>query len=147
MKRINLFLLVAISLGLVFSSCKSRQKVVAIPNAHVEATEKPDYPVVEEVEYDANASNTRNETFSLSEGDETSFYKRFHVVVGSFGMKDNALKLSYTLKREGNNAIVVQNQNEMYRVIIASYNDYNEAHNKINRIRNRFPDAWVLRQK
>ncbi len=145
MKKINLFLWIIAGFGLTFTSCKSRQRLVNIPNAHVEAKENTDYTKSKKSsEY---AINTRDESFRLSDGDKTTFTKKFHVVVGSFGIKDNALTLSYTLKREGNNSIVVQNENEMYRVIIASYNDYNEAHSKINRIRNRFPDAWVLRQK
>ncbi len=145
MKKIKLLLLITISLVLILTSCKSRQKLVNIPNAHVEAKEKTTNS--NNNKNNEYAANTRNESFHLSDGDETSFYKKFHVVVGSFGIKNNALKLSYTLKKEGNNSIVVQNDNEMYRVVISSYDDYDAAHNKISRIRNRFPDAWVLCQK
>jgi prophage antirepressor-like protein len=51
------------------------------------------------------------------------------------------------LKSEGNKALVVINEKGMYRVLIASYNDYDQAHVRIKQISNRFPDAWVLVQK
>ena len=72
---------------------------------------------------------------------------KYHVVVGSFKNQSNAKGLQRTLNSEGNNAFIVVNEQGMYRVIINSYNDYNQAHARINDLQNRFPDAWVLIQK
>ena len=87
------------------------------------------------------------EFFSLVEGESTSMKYKYHVVVGSFGKQENAKGLQSTLKSEGNQALVVVNEKGMYRVLIASYNDYNQAHVRIKQIANRFADAWVLVQK
>jgi hypothetical protein len=35
----------------------------------------------------------------------------------------------------------------MFRVLIASFNEYTQARERINQINTRFPDAWVLVQK
>ena len=90
---------------------------------------------------------TRNESFSLSSGDASAFKSKYHVVVGSFKSIDNAKGLQSTLVKEGNKALVVVNEQGMYRVLMSSFNDYGMAHNFINNIKDRFPDAWVLVQK
>jgi len=92
---------------------------------------------------------TRSENFRLAEGEKASgvIGKKYHVVVGSFKSRDNAKGLQTTLAAEGNEAVVVINEQGMYRVFIASYDTYGEARTCINRIANRFPDAWVLTVK
>ncbi len=154
MKRISLILGI-VSLGLVFmlSACKSRQKLVYIPYSDVEAigvdeetVEVPTEPETEIIN-EGTEQETLKETFNLAEGNENSFDKTYHVVVGSFGIKNNAINLKNILLKEGNDALVVQNEQGMFRVIIASYEDYNSAHNKISKIEKRFADSWVLCQK
>jgi cell division protein FtsN len=67
--------------------------------------------------------------------------------VGSFKSQTNAKGLQSTLLSEGNKAIIVINEQGWYRVLIASYNEYAQARTKINQIKTRFADAWVLVQK
>lgn len=81
------------------------------------------------------------------ETNTAAFNKKFLVVVGSFGVQNNAKNLQRTLNSEGNSAIVVVNEQGMFRVLIASYDEYAQARNRISQISNRFPDAWVLIQK
>jgi cell division protein FtsN len=69
------------------------------------------------------------------------------VVVGSFKSQTNAKGLQNTLNSEGNKALVVINEQGMYRVIIASFNEYSQAKSRIAQIQERFADAWVLVQK
>lgn len=131
------------------TSCKSKQKVVNISGSDIEAAEtKPvtQPVVVEEIE---SKETTRGEKFNLADGETNSaaFNKKFHVVVGSFGVQNNAKNLQRTLNSEGNSAIVVVNEQGMFRVLIASYDEYALARNRISQISNRFPDAWVLIQK
>ncbi len=133
------------------TSCKSKQKVTEISGANVEATAKTNTQgtaaatttTTEEVE------KTRNEKFSLAEGETNSaaFNNKYHVVVGSFSIQQNAKNLQRTLNSEGNSAIVVVNEQGMYRVLIASFNEYSQARERINQINTRFPDSWVLVQK
>jgi len=152
-----------IALGFVVlatTSCKTKQKITTIPSgANVEATapksvsstttqkqvvtdQVESAPVVYEKEV------TRNESFTLLDGQNADALKyKYHVVVGSFSKQENAKGLQSTLNAEGNKSIIVVNEKGMYRLLIASFNDYNQAHVRIKEIANRFPDAWVLVQK
>lgn len=145
----RIFMMLAVVM-LVATSCKTKQKVTEISGANVPAastatTVAP--PVVTEQPAVNEPEVTRNETFTLSDGDAASMKYKYHVVVGSFKNQANAKGLQSTLVNEGNKAIVVVNEAAWYRVIIASFNGYNEAHLKINQIKDRFADAWVLVQK
>lgn len=152
-KILGLMLFSVILLGV--SSCKTKQKVETISGAMIDATSKTN-DAASASRAATNVANAtpeaeviRNEKFSLTDGgsNSTTFYKKYHVVVGSFSQKQNAINLQKTLINEGNNALVVQNESGMYRVIISSYDEYNQAKYKITQINNRFPDAWVLMQK
>ncbi len=151
MKKTIRFFLVAAIVALTASACKSKQKVAEIPTgANIEATAPttvvnpvttPSAPVVSEPEV------TRNESFKLTDGDQNALRFKYHVVVGSFSKQTNAKGLQSTLNSEGNNAIIVVNEQGMFRVLIASFNEYSQARTRINQIKSRFPDAWVLVQK
>lgn len=148
-----------IALGFVVlatTSCKTKQKIATIPSgANVEATAPKlvsSTTVAEPVEAAApvvyEKEVTRNESFTLVDGQNADALKyKYHVVVGSFSKQENAKGLQSTLNAEGNKSIIVVNEKGMYRLLIASFNDYNQAHVRIKEISNRFPDAWVLVQK
>ena len=158
MKRtIRLIIALAIVM-MATSACKSKQKIVEIPaGSNIEAKSAPKAaevtptPVPKENVAKEVVSNvpevTSNESFSLVAGESSSMNYKYHVVVGSFSKQENAKGLQSTLKSEGNNALIVVNEKGMYRVLIASFNDYKEAHARIKQIANRFPDAWVLVKK
>lgn len=95
----------------------------------------------------AKPAVTRNENFTLVNGESAALKNKYHVVVGSFSKAENAQGLQTALKGEGKNALVVKNETGMFRVLIASFNDYYKAHDYIKQIGTRFPDAWVLVQK
>ena len=152
-----------IALGIVVmatSACKTKQKVAQIPaGANIEATT----PVVvnptptenevssapQAVPSYSGAEVTRNENFSLAEGETNSdvLKYKYHVVVGSFTSQTNAKELRSKLNLEGNKALVVLNAGGWFRVLIASFNEYPQARARITQITNRFPDAWVLVRK
>ena len=149
MKKIFGFLLMAAIIGFSTTSCKSKQKVVEISGSDNSATETKatTQPVV--VNQVESNERTINESFKLADGETNSdaFNRKYHVVVGSFSVQSNARNLQRTLNNEGNAAIVVVNQQGMYRVLIASYDEYAQARARINQINTRFPDAWVLMQR
>jgi cell division protein FtsN len=154
-------LCMVLSLTTIFMlSCKSKQSVTEIPqgaNIPAATTNQPAaQPVTQPesniVKIDENISFEivpRDEKFSLAEGEKNvnAFNKKYHVVVGSFKSQDNAKGLQRTLNTQGNDALIVVNEQGMFRVLIESFDDYREAHAKINRIKTDFPDAWVLIQK
>ena len=95
-------------------------------------------PVVEEKEV------TRAEKFEvIEEQKDVVVLKKYHVVIGSFGNKDNALRLQGQMKPQYE-PIIVRNEKGMYRVLLMTYDTYKEAKTKITEIREQFPDAWVL---
>jgi len=150
MKNVMRILMVLAVVLVAGTSCKSKQKITEISGGNIPAVNNNTStstspvvtaPVVTEPEV------TRNEVFTLSEGDQSAMKFKYHVVVGSFKSQSNAKGLQTTLVGEGNKAIVVINEQGMYRVLIASYNEYMQARTKINEIKSRFADAWVLVQK
>ena len=150
-KIVGMFLMAAIVLA-GSTSCKSKQKVTEISGANVEATAKTNTAAATASTTATAATETektRNEKFSMAEGETNTaaFNSKYHVVVGSFSIQQNAKNLQRTLNSEGNNALVVVNEQGMFRVLIASFNEYTQARERINQINTRFPDAWVLVQK
>ena len=150
-KILGMFLMAAIVLA-GSTSCKSKQKVTEISGANVEATAKTNTAAATASTTTTAATETektRNEKFSMAEGETNTaaFNSKYHVVVGSFSIQQNAKNLQRSLNSEGNNALVVVNEQGMFRVLIASFNEYTQARERINQINTRFPDAWVLVQK
>jgi cell division protein FtsN len=166
-KTIRLTLALAVVM-IGVSSCKTKQKIAEIPaGANIEATTPKTTPkttvTTPPVTYnddkvvtngDKAVTNevkepevTRNENFSLVDGDKDALTYKYYVVVGSFTKQTNAKGLQTSLINEGNKAIIVINEKSMYRVLISAFNDYNLAHARIREISTRFPDAWVLVQK
>jgi cell division protein FtsN len=149
-KTIQLILVVAVVL-FATSACKSKQKITEIPAGAKKTATAPKpvtpAPVVAAPVKVSEPEVVRNENFSLVDGEKDALKFKYHVVVGSFTKQVNAQGLQKTLNSEGNKALIVINEKGMYRVLIASFNDYNQAHVKIKEIANRFADAWVLVQK
>jgi len=145
--------LILVSAVVIFAgtACKTQQKVVTVPSgAKITATAPKPVAVAPETVTQPTVSEpekVRNENFSLVDGEKDALRFKYHVVVGSFSKKENAQGLQKNLVSEGNKAIIVVNEKGMYRVLISSFNDYNQAHARIREISNRFPDAWVLVQK
>ncbi|HRZ97234.1 MAG TPA: SPOR domain-containing protein [Paludibacter sp.] len=145
-KGVRLFFMTA-TIVLAFTACKSKQKIASIPGGNIPATTETTTTTVPQTDPNAGVEVTRNESFKLSDGDADLLKFKYHVVVGSFKSQTNAKGLQTTLVNEGNKAFVVVNEQGMYRVLVASYNVYSEARTKINQIKDRFADAWVLVQK
>ena len=115
---------------------------VFVPAPVVEPTpepkEEPKVEVVEEKEV------TRAEKFEvIEEQKDVVVLKKYHVVIGSFGNKDNALRLQAQMRPQYE-PIIVRNDKGMYRVLLMTYDTYNEAKTKITEVRTQFADAWIL---
>ncbi len=156
MKKVFILTLLSITI-LSLNSCKSKQQVTTIPAAYVTASsdtvpsstpEVTPAPVVS-TPVSSQPEEVRDEKFELDkeENNTQAINQKYHVVVGSFKNRDNAKGLQNSLNNEGNEVTIVVNEHGMYRVLIASYNEYQQAREKINQISSRFPDAWVLTQK
>ena len=115
---------------------------VFVPTPIVEPQPEPEpTPAPEAVE---EKEITRAEKFEvIEEQKDVVVLKKYHVVIGSFGNKDNALRLQGQMKPQYE-PIIVRNEKGMYRVLLMTYDTYKEAKTKIVEIREQFPDAWVL---
>lgn len=151
----NLMIISVAVIALSATSCKTNQ------NAYKAAYEKAK-------EKEVVTTPTENETFEVVEVKRTQTthapvqvekvtgvtesdvagLKRWNIVVGSFKNKTNAEGLKAQMIEAGYPAILAQNTQGMYRVIVASFNDRESAAEKRNQIREkyapRFNDIWLL---
>lgn len=149
--------------ALAFSSCKSsesaykkayekaKQQELADASAANTTTEAP-AEVVTPVETapvaPVSSAPVREEKVELVSGNGL---KAYSVVCGSFGVKSNAEGLKSQMDNEGYNAKVVYNaQNNMYRVIVESYDTHEEAARARDAFKAKYPNrkdfqgAWLL---
>ena len=149
--------------ALAFSSCKSsesaykkayekakQQELADASNAST-STEAP-AEVVTPVETvpvaPVSSAPVREEKVELVSGEGLRAYS---VVCGSFGVKSNAEGLKAQMDNEGYNAKVVYNaQNNMYRVIVESFDTRDEAARARDAFKAKYPNrkdfqgAWLL---
>ncbi|MGL4851663.1 MAG: SPOR domain-containing protein [Phocaeicola sp.] len=147
--------------ALAFSSCKSsesaykkayekakQQELAAGTNNEViEPTPVVVAPVVTTPAPTGNV-DVREEKFELVSG---TGLKAYSIVCGSFGVKANADGLKDYLDGQGYNSMVVYNPDRnMYRVIVASYDDRMQAAQARDSFkakfshRNDFQQSWLL---
>ena len=91
--------------------------------------------------------SVRTENFSLVSG---APLKAYSVVIGSFGVKANATRLSETLAAKGYTPRVLQastTNGTMYRVVATSYDSKADAAQSRNNLEAQYPGAWLLYQK
>ena len=116
------------------------QEPIFLPTPVVAPQPQPE-PVAEVVE---EVEVTRAEKFEIiEEQKDVVVLKKYHVVIGSFGNKDNALRLQAQMRPQYE-PIIVRNEKGMYRVLLMTYDMYKEAKAKITEVKDQFPDAWVL---
>lgn len=104
-------------------------------------------PVATTTTVDYSNVAVRTENFSLVAGQPLLAYS---VVVGSFGVKANADRLSATLAGQGYVPRVIQastTNGTMYRVVATSYNTKPEAAQSRAALEGQYPGAWLLYQK
>lgn len=72
----------------------------------------------------------------------------FNVVAGSFINRTNARSFYSRMKEDENlPAVLVQNEDLMYRIIIASFKTEKEAIDNLAIRKKAYPQAWILRTK
>ncbi|NPA36377.1 MAG: SPOR domain-containing protein [Chlorobi bacterium] len=75
---------------------------------------------------------------------------KYYVIIGSFRILDNAKNYKQQLIKEGFTPVLMENENGLYRVSVAAYNDEQAARNKIAEIRSKYEkysDVWLLIRK
>lgn len=157
--------LVVLGMGLcvafAFSSCKSsesaykkayekakQQELAESTEDEVEATAVEAAPVTTAPVTTTSTAAVQQEKVELVSGDGL---KTYSVVCGSFSVKANAEGLKEYLDNQGYSAKVAYNaEKNMYRVIVASYDDRGEANQAKEQFKNKYPNrddfqkSWLL---
>ena len=131
---------------------KAKQQELAQPqvNEAVEVAPVVSAPVVSAPQQQPVVSNAtvREEKVSMVSGEGI---KNYSVVCGSFGVKANAEGLKDYLDKEGYNSQIVYNpERQMYRVVVATYDDKATAAQARDEFKAKYPSrsdfqgAWLL---
>lgn len=149
-------------LAMMFGSCKSsesaykkayekaKQQELAQPQVSepVEVAPVVTTPVATTTTTAPTNVSIREEKVTMVSGGEL---KAYSVVCGSFGVQANAESLKEWLDREGYNAVIVKNEERnMYRVVVESYDDKAQAAQARDSFKAKYPNrsdfqgAWLL---
>jgi hypothetical protein len=107
-----------------------------VPTPEFNETGKKAEKVAPAVPVETKAKTTTNTQANASSSGN------FHVIVGSFGVEENARKLANKLSSEGKNASVLGPKNGMYLVSAGSFATQAEAASEVSSIGN----AWILKK-
>jgi len=148
MKRNQLIILLTI---ILFTACKSNQE--AYNATYRKFKEKEDAMV------DSNAKTTMNVPKGALSTDSTSVYQseRFNLILGneldlldynivarSFINRTNARGFYNQMVEKDYKSVLVQNEDMMYRIIIASFATKEESEDHLKEIKNTYPEAIII---
>ena len=93
---------------------------------------------------------SKQERISAAKGEASDLgSKRFYIILGSFGVYENAQRFKKQLAAEDFSPGILVNEKEQYRVCVNSYNDEDAARAKLGEIRqnSKYSEAWLLIKK
>ena len=139
MKRFH-FALVLVALLVLGASCKPKQS--AYKQVYEAAKEKemqqsasqPTSVVKDASSLPPVEVSVRKEKVEAVYPTDAAGLRRYNVVIASLSVKLNAESLKARMENEGYNVILAQNEQGMYRVIVASYDDKAQAASKRDEI-------------
>ena len=79
--------------------------------------------------------------------DGLSVRQTYHVVVGSYSSKVNAMRMAEGLRAAGSRPSVAMSGKGLYRVFLFSGDDEADIRQRLARCRSAYPDAWILKIK
>ena len=141
MKVLNIILVL---IALMVVSCKT-QKIAPKPE-----------PVKSETVVKVVVDSTQNvkskvENVTAANGEAKDLgSKKFYIILGTFGVFENAQKFKKQLMAEDFFPGILINEAGLFRVSVNSYDDEVAARSRINEIRQKFPkynDLWLLIKK
>lgn len=126
----------------VYESAKKREvaenNVATTPSESDIVVSKPAEPVVA----------IRKEKLTPVENEDGALLKQYSVVIGSFQNPTNAYSLKERMEADGFSPVLARNESGMLRVIVTSFDNYEEATLSREDIKARyapnFQDAWLL---
>lgn len=149
------FILAALTFAVLLSMSACKSKESAYKAAYEAAKEREMTTVEETTPVEKPTLTTTAPIISQKEKVTPIDYngiKQFSVVVGSFVNRTNATSLKSDMDKMGYNAFLAQNERQMYRVIIATFDEKSDAAKLRDQIKSqfypdKFQDAWILEQQ
>ncbi len=144
-------LIVIVTVFAVLTGCKAK-KMAAVDES------ENNRPMIEketdiEVEVDQTTGIMSMEeqfTFTREEDKSRHDEKAYFVIIGSFRNKDNAERFQETIVGKGFEPVILLSETGLHRVSVDSYDEENQARERIMQIRMQFPeheDTWLLIRK
>ncbi|MDU1892716.1 MAG: SPOR domain-containing protein [Dysgonomonas sp.] len=149
----------ALAFVIAFGSCKPKQSAY---KQVYEAAKEREMEENENTETVSVPKSTTTQTYTLSNESvrvekinpvnaaDAANLKAYSVVIAAMSVKANAESLKQRMENEGYNIILAQNEQSMYRVIIASYDSKEQAVARKNEILGNFTassDLAALKSK
>jgi cell division protein FtsN len=138
--------LVVLAAIFLLSSCASMRRGSSSVNTTQPATkDAPARVEVKEPAVTQPAITVREERVRNIEHTGPDY--RYYVIIGSFRVLDNARNFRADLIREQFSPVILENENNLYRVSVAAYNDEQAARDRIAQIRRQYEkynDVWLL---
>lgn len=167
MKNTKTFAVVALSalIAIGMTSCKSKESLykkayekAQAQNATNTVTEEPTtvtvtpvQPTITTVVAPTTITPTQENVKVQSESVQLvsgTGLKAYSVVCGSFGLQANATGLQQKLKEKGYDAQIALNpERKLYRVVASTHETKDAAIASRNKLRESYPDAWLLYKK
>jgi len=130
---------------------KAREKETVAPQVNTEETTPQTVTVQPAVQVAPAEGRVQKEKITGVTSSDASGLKLFSVVIGSFMNQTNALALKASMEKDGYRVILAQNERQMYRVIVASFDAKDQAATERDRIKAkytpRFDDIWLLERQ
>lgn len=146
MKALNILALVFVVLAI---GCKT-QKIAPKPEPITSETTVKSSATASTAAKASNV-NLKEERVTAAKGEASDLgSKRFYIIIGSFGVVENAQKFKKQLMSEDFFPGILVNEAGLYRVSVNSYDDEATARTRISDIRQKFPkysDVWLLVKK
>ena len=86
-----------------------------------------------------------HDTYMREDGSQVR--ETYHVVVGSFSSKVNAMRMADGLRAAGSRPTIAMSNQGLYRVFLVSGDDESAIRQWLARSRTDYPDAWILKIK
>lgn len=153
MKQIMNQTAMAIVLAFLAISCASTKKGSSSfddsPSEYVKEEVQPK-PAVKPTPQPAKEVVVREEKVKVIETSPNEKAGKYYVIIGSFKVIENARNFRQQLLAETFLPTILENENGLYRVSIASYDQESQARSRIADIRHTYPkyaDVWLLVRK
>lgn len=151
MKKVLIAIGMVVLIGGV-SSCKPKESAYKAAWERAKqrevAREEQKDEIIPIISSNTDDADVRSERVKPAQGEDQNGLRAFSVVIGSFQNSTNARSLKERMTKEGYKALVVQNEEGMYRVIVSSFDTKDEAVRSREAVKSiyapLFQDAWIL---